>query len=50
MFKLCGAKKSNDEHARKFSDELWKNVDGVCKKVYADGKCPLGRNVTENFV
>lgn len=49
MFKLCNVKKSNDEHARKFNAELWKNVDDVCGKVFAGGKCPLGRNVTENF-
>lgn len=50
IFKFCDEKKFKDEHARKFSDELWKNVDDVCKKVYGDGVCQLGRNVTENFV
>ncbi|CAO1373611.1 unnamed protein product [Diamesa serratosioi] len=29
-----------DEHARIYSDNLWKNVDNVCNQTFANGQCP----------
>lgn len=39
----CDQARVNDTFARKFGNELWERVDGVCGKVFEDGKCPIGK-------
>lgn len=49
IFDLCKAKTEHNDYARKFGDKLYVNVDKVCKEIYSDGKCPLGKNFTINI-
>lgn len=43
-FDYCDRPTETEDHARKFGELLWKNVDEVCQKVFEDGICPTGTN------
>ncbi len=49
FFEMCESPTEQETYSRKFGERLWRNVDEVCGKVFKDGKCPFGRNVTDDF-